>query len=353
LDASFWIGKKVLVTGHTGFKGAWLSLILHQLGARVYGLALPPLTTPNLYSLAAIGIFDSERFVDLRDKKPLEIYLREVNPEIVFHLAAQASVLEGYRNPNTTWTSNVFGTLNLLEVISELSSEVTLVVTTTDKVYANINDGKAFVETDPLGGSEPYSASKVAVEELIYSYRKVFEISDTKIKIAVARAGNVIGGGDFLADRILPDALRAVESKKALTLRNPKSTRPWQHVFDPLSGYISLAEKLTASNDSYLQSAFNFSNSDNLGVSVRNLLEFIPKEFGLEVEILEGDSKFYEAKILALNSSKAEKLINWRARIGVEEAVRLTFDWNKAFLEKRDMGLVSRSQIEKYFSHED
>lgn len=328
-------------------------MILHQLGARVFGLALPPSTTPNLYSLAASGIFDSERFLDLRDKKPLETYLREVNPEIVFHLAAQASVLEGYRDPNTTWTSNVFGTLNLLEVISELSSELTLVVTTTDKVYANVNDGKAFVESDPLGGSEPYSASKVAVEELIHSYRKVFEISDKKIRMAVARAGNVIGGGDFLAERILPDALRAIESKKMLTLRNPQSTRPWQHVFDPLSGYISLAEKMTLSNDINLQSALNFSNSNNLGVSVKNLLDFIPKDFELEVEILEGASKFYEARILSLNSSKAEELINWRARIGVEEAVRLTFDWNKAYLEKRDMALVSRSQIEKYFSHED
>jgi CDP-glucose 4,6-dehydratase len=353
LNSSFWTAKKVLITGHTGFKGAWLSLILHSMGARVFGLSLKPLTTPSLYSLATKGIFEDEVMLDLREKQHVEKYLGNINPDVIFHLAAQASVLEGYKDPNNTWTSNVVGTLNLLEGISRLKSQLTLVIATTDKVYANSNDGKYFIESDPLGGSDPYSSSKVGVEELVVSYRKVFKLGGNKIRIAVGRAGNVIGGGDFLPDRILPDALKAIESKTFLLLRNPNSIRPWQHVFDPLSGYILLAEKLSQGDDPHLEGAFNFSNSDNSNISVAQLLEYIPSDFGLRVRVADSESKYEEAKSLNLNSAKAGRILNWNPKIKIREAVNLTFEWNRAFIEKKDMGRVSKSQIENFLSNED
>lgn len=323
------------------------------MGARVFGLSLNPLTTPSLYGLATKGVFEDEVILDLREKQHVENYLGDINPDIIFHLAAQASVLEGYKDPNNTWTSNVVGTLNLLEGISKLKSRLTLVIATTDKVYANSNDGKSFTETDLLGGSDPYSSSKVGVEELVVSYRKVFKLGGNKIRIGVGRAGNVIGGGDFLPDRILPDALKAIESKTFLLLRNPNSIRPWQHVFDPLDGYILLAERLSKSDDLDLEGAFNFSNSENSDISVAELLRYIPSDFGLQVKVADSESKYEEAKSLNLNSAKAERILKWTPKIKIREAVNLTFEWNKAFIEKKDMSYVSRSQIENFLSYED
>lgn len=341
-----------MITGHTGFKGAWLSILLNTFGARISGLSLPPATNPNLYDLSARGMFDSDVFLDLRDKQSIEDFLREVNPEIVFHLAAQASVLEGYRDPRTTWTSNVLGTLNLLEGLSKLGKDLTLVVATTDKVYQNSNDGRFFVETDALGGSDPYSASKVAVEEMIISYRKVFEVNKINVKIGVARAGNVIGGGDFLPNRILPDALKAIRSKNRLRVRNPHAIRPWQHVLDPLAGYIVLAEKLSSGESKSYEEAFNFSNSNTLGLTVIDLLELIPPEFDLVIDVAEDPRENYEAKLLNLNSAKAEMVLGWKPKIGIKEAVALTFEWNKSLLNQDDMLAVSKSHIAKYLANE-
>jgi len=352
LEISFWKDKRVLITGHTGFKGAWLSIFLNTLGARVSGLSLPPSTTPNLYELSAHGMFESEIFLDLRDKKSVENFLGEAEPDIVFHLAAQASVLEGYRDPYNTWTSNVLGTLNLLDGLSELKKDLTLIVVTTDKVYKNLNDGRLFVETDELGGSDPYSASKVAVEEMITSYRRVIERNEAKISIGVARAGNVIGGGDFLPERILPDAMKAITSKTKLRVRNPHSIRPWQHVLDPLSGYIELAEKLSCVGSKSFEGAFNFSNSNILGLSVVDLLKLIPTEFDLEIEFAADSGDNYEAKLLNLNSEKAERMLRWKAKIGINDAVKLTFEWNKSLANHDDMRAISKSQIEKYLANE-
>lgn len=352
MSSEYWRGKKVLVTGHTGFKGAWLSLVLHELGARVFGVSLKPQPETNLYTLTSHGIFESESFRDLRNKSSTIEFVEEVNPQIVFHLAAQASVLEGYRDPEATWTSNVLCTLNIIESLSNLDSPVALLVTTTDKVYLNKNQDKEFVEEDRLGGSDPYSSSKVAVEELIISYRKVFKARNQDVKIAVARAGNVIGGGDFMADRIIPDAFRAIQSRDILLLRNPEATRPWQHVLDPLFGYISLAEKLHSSNSPDFQDAFNFSNPENSGVSVRRLLEFFPSDLGLKIENQSQNTIYPEAKFLNLNSEKSRIKLMWHPVMSVSEAMRKTIEWYLNYMNGTDMRDFTIAQIKEYIDRE-
>lgn len=351
MSKNYWSGKKVLITGHTGFKGAWLSLIMKELGARVFGLALEPPGGPNLYNLTCSGVFERESYIDLRSKSSTNSFLNETSPEIVFHLAAQASVLEGYRNPQETWTSNVIGTLNLLEALAELSSPIVLVVATTDKVYSNNESGKKFVESDCLHGSDPYSSSKVAVEELISSYRRVFTERQVPIRIGVARAGNVIGGGDFMPDRIIPDAVRAISGGYPIELRNPESTRPWQHVLDPLSGYITLAEMLSKFTDEKFQSAFNFSNDKNVNVSVRELLSLVPESMGLVMKNIEPREAHLEAKLLSLDSTKSAELLRWRPQFSVGEAMLATMDWYRVFLADGDLHVLTNSQIREYFGN--
>jgi CDP-glucose 4,6-dehydratase len=352
MSTNFWPGKKVLVTGHTGFKGAWLSLILHQMNARVFGVSLKPQGEPNLYTLINHEIFESEEFLDLRDKVSTLRFIEYTKPDVIFHLAAQASVLEGYRDPELTWTSNVLSTLNILESLTNFASPVTVVVATTDKVYLNENQNRDFVEDDQLGGSDPYSTSKVAVEELVVSYRKVFAVRNLNVKIAVARAGNVIGGGDFMPHRIIPDAFRAIEADCALRLRNPEATRPWQHVLDPLVGYVALAEKLDLSASHEFQGAFNFSNPENFGISVRALLEHFPSELGLRLEIEDEYTRYSEAKFLNLDSSKAREMLNWTPKIGLPDAMKKTIEWQRNYLEGRNMKAFTVSQIKEYLEYE-
>lgn len=348
---NFWKDKRVLITGHTGFKGAYLSLMLRELGAEIHGLSLPPEFYPNIYDVAAKGIYLTEALIDLRDSRAVEEYLKSVHPEITFHLAAQASVLEGYRDPLKTWTTNVIGTLNLIESLISLESPSSLIVATTDKVYLNSGEGKRFVEESQLGGGDPYSASKVAVEELINSYRHVFKVRNAQLRTAVARAGNVIGGGDWLPNRIIPDALKAIESKQKLCVRNPNSTRPWQHVFDALNGYILLAEKLSNTQGKDFESAFNFSNPENDGITVIDLLGFFPPNLGLSVEIELNSSPVYEAENLSLNSNKAQTLLSWRPILGISEAISLIVEWHLAYQGGQDMKQFTQSQIGKYLKN--
>lgn len=352
MDKEFWLGKNVLVTGHTGFKGAWLSFFLRELGACVHGLALPPATVPNLYTMINSEIFDSEEFLDLRDKASITKFINGVNPQVIFHLAAQASVLEGYEDPEGTWTSNVVGTLNILESLSLAKKPVALVIATTDKVYLNQNQAVDFTESDRLGGSDPYSSSKVAVEELVISYRKIFSVRETNVKIAVTRAGNVIGGGDFLPNRIIPDAFRALASDSVLTLRNPDSTRPWQHVLDPINGYLSLAQHLYSSDNKEFEGAFNFSNPTNIGISVKELLGYISAENDLRLEVNQNAPKYPEAKFLNLNSEKAHVMLGWRPRIDISDATKLTMDWYRHYLRGSEMRTVTRSQIRNFINSE-
>jgi CDP-glucose 4,6-dehydratase len=350
---NFWEGKRVLVTGHTGFKGSYLSLMLHELGAEIHGLSLPAELHPNIYDLATRGIHLTEALIDLRNSLAVKEYVESVRPEITFHLAAQASVLEGYRDPLKTWTTNVIGTLNLIESLMPLETPSSLIIATTDKVYLNSGEGKSFVEENQLGGGDPYSASKVAVEELIDSYRHVIDARNAKLRMAVARAGNVIGGGDWLPNRIIPDALRAIESNKKLYIRNPNSTRPWQHVLDALHGYVLLAEKLNSTQHKDFESAFNFSNPENDGITVIDLLKFFPPNLGLSIEIELNLNPEYEAENLSLNSDKSQSMLSWRPSLGISEAIKLVLDWHLAYQSGQDMKHFTQSQIGKYLKNVD
>jgi CDP-glucose 4,6-dehydratase len=349
--SNFWENKRVLITGHTGFKGSWLSLMLHELGAEVHGLSLAPEFQPNMYDLAVSGIHKTEEFLDLRNSEAVEKYVRFIRPEVTFHLAAQASVLGGYIDPLETWTTNVIGTLNLIESLIPLNQTLSLIIATTDKVYLNSGDGKRFVEGSQLGGGDPYSSSKVAVEELINSYRHVFKARHAKVRMAVVRAGNVIGGGDWLPNRIVPDVFRAVENQHPLHLRNPNSTRPWQHVLDALNGYILLGEKLTCSNDSKFESAFNFSNPSNDGISVLELLKFFPQQMKITTEIDADSNVEYEATYLSLNSDKSQNLLLWRPSLGIQESINLIVEWHQAHQGGQNMQLFTRSQIVNYYKN--
>lgn len=346
-----WRGKKVLITGHTGFKGSWLSLMLLELGAEVHGLSLAPATKPSMYELATYGVHTSEAIVDLRHASDLEEFLKSVSPEVVFHLAAQASVLESYLDPSNTWSSNVIGTLNLIEGLLSLDKPMSLIIATTDKVYLNSGQNRNFVEGDRLGGGDPYSASKVAVEELVTSYRQVFKSRESQIRMAVVRAGNVIGGGDWLPHRIIPDVFRAIENKQPLSIRNPYSTRPWQHVLDALFGYIKLAEKLNLPAHHEFESEFNFSNPKNEKISVLDLLDYFPERLGLTVEIESVPRSQYEANFLSLNSNKAQSVLSWRPILGIEETINQIVQWQEAFLDNKDMKQFTRSQIVKYLNN--
>jgi CDP-glucose 4,6-dehydratase len=348
---NFWQGKKVLITGHTGFKGTYLSLMLRELGAEIHGLSLPPEFYPNIYDLATKGIYSTEALIDLREPRAVGEYVQSVRPEIAFHLAAQASVLEGYRDPLKTWTTNVIGTLNLIESLMALETPSSIVVATTDKVYLNSGEGRNFVEENQLGGGDPYSASKVAVEELINSFRYVCDARNVKLRIAVARAGNVIGGGDWLPNRIIPDALRAIDTNQKLFVRNPNSTRPWQHVLDALYGYLLLAEKLSTSQEKIFESAFNFSNPENDGMAVIELLGLFPPNLELSIEIESNSEAEYEAKNLSLNSDKAQALLLWRPILGIPEAIKLIIDWHLAYKNGQDMKQLTQSQIVKYLKN--
>ena len=242
-ESDFWQGKRVLVTGHSGFKGAWLCLWLHRLGADVTGVSLPPATQPNLFTLAEVGAGMQSHWQDVREGEPLAAIFRTSQPEVVFHLAAQALVRPGYRDPLGTFSTNITGTLNVLEAARALAGVRAIVAVTTDKVYRNTGNAAPFLESDPLGGHDPYSASKAAAEMLVASYRESF-FRQRGVGLSAARAGNVIGGGDWSEDRLIPDAVRAWAAGGALPVRRPEATRPWQHVLEPLAGYLRLAEAL-------------------------------------------------------------------------------------------------------------
>jgi CDP-glucose 4,6-dehydratase len=324
-DPSFWAGKRVLVTGHTGFKGAWLTLWLDRLGAKVVGISLPPATTPNMASLAGIDTLIDSRFTDIRDPDELAKQFRSAAPEIVLHLAAQALVRTSYRNPLLTFSTNVQGTANLLEAVRLAGTARVVVAVTTDKVYRNIEQYYPYRETDPLGGHDPYSASKAAAEIVISSYRDAY-LASNGIAVASARAGNVIGGGDWSEDRLIPDAVRAWSAGQPLTIRRPRAFRPWQHVLEPLAAYLKLAEQLWAKPD--LAGAYNFGPPTHEAASVRDVVLLAKQSYGGGAVIWgEGDEGPHEAGWLALEIAKAQHVLEITPRWSLQEAVHRTMDW--------------------------
>ena len=331
----FWAGKRVLLTGHTGFKGAWLALWLRQLGAQVVGVALKPDAPTNLFDEANVSThMEASHFCDIRDAAALLDIVQNAKPEIVFHLAAQALVLEGYDAPLATFDTNVMGTANLLESARKTDSVRTIVAVTTDKVYENNEQARPFDETDRLGGRDPYSASKAASELVVSCYRESF-LREQGIAVASARAGNVIGGGDWCAHRLIPDAVRAWGAGDTLAVRRPDAVRPWQHVLEPLSAYLCLAERLHA--EPCLAQAYNFGPKPQEAATVREVITLAQSAFE-RGEVVWGDATqgAYEAKWLALETAKAKQMLGIEPRWALEQGVVRTMQWYKQHLDGAD-----------------
>jgi CDP-glucose 4,6-dehydratase len=330
INQDFWNGKKVLLTGHTGFKGAWMGILLNMLGAKVTGVSLPAVGLQNLYSELPKSIWSKEFMVDIRDRKRLADVVIATNPDVVLHFAAQASVLESYRDPVLTWQTNVQGTQNLLEAIGMLKGPVSALFVTTDKVYKNNDEGRDFKESDPLGGIDPYSSSKAAAELVIHSYSRGIYIKRPEIRICSARAGNVIGGGDWLKNRIVPDIARAAQSGEKLIVRNPDSIRPWQHVADPLLGYLTLSECVSSPTSDEYQRPFNFGPEPGIKRTVLDLINSMKNHFGFEFQV-ESDAQFHEAKTLSLDITQAKKMLSWQPLLDFDSTMGLTGSWYANF----------------------
>ncbi len=344
----FWAGKRVLLTGHTGFKGGWLALWLHRLGAKVLGISLPPEATPNLFTVAKVGESCDSHFCDIRDLVSIERLTKDFCPDIVFHLAAQALVRRSYQVPTETFDSNVIGTVNVLETIRKMDCVKVAVMVTTDKVYKNHEWPWPYRETDELGGHDPYSASKAAAEIVIASYRDSF-LASQGCAVASVRAGNVVGGGDWSEDRLIPDAIRAWQSGKPLQIRRPDAIRPWQHVLEPLSGYFRLAEALW--ENAGLAGAFNF--GPNLGgvATVRAVIEQARTAYGHgEVEYAESPQGPHEAGCLKLDIAKAEQSIRFKPKWALETAIARSIGWYREFAAGVDPRKLCLDQIAEYES---
>ena len=347
-------GRRVLVTGHTGFKGAWLCEWLLDLGAQVHGLALPP-EDRSLFGELALKRRLEHAILDIRDASALRAHVAALRPEIVLHLAAQPLVRLSYREPVETFATNVLGTAHLLEAVRAGDFPCSIVVVTSDKCYANDGRARAFREHDPLGGHDPYSASKGAAEIVTASYRDSFFAHDTRVALASARAGNVIGGGDWAADRIVPDAIRALKAGRPIPVRNPVFTRPWQHVLEPLGGYLLLAARLEAARASgqaekiqTLASAFNFGPEPSANRTVRELVEEILRHWPGQWEQVAQEKHLPEAPLLSLDIAKAHRTLGWAPRWDFARTVRETIAWYRAAHEEADAVAETQKQIAAY-----
>ena len=342
---NFWTDKRVLITGHTGFKGSWLAFWLKMLGAEICGYALAPESEPNLYANLDLENRISSIIGDVRDRAAFEETVRDFRPEIVFHLAAQSLVRRSYREPVETYETNLLGTVNVLDAVRRAESVKAVVVVTTDKVYENKEWHWAYRENERLGGYDPYSNSKACAELAVAAFRNSF-FNDKNALIATARAGNVIGGGDWSEDRLLPDVFRALIFKKPLIIRNPASIRPWQHVLEPLGGYLMLAERLYGGERNYA-GAWNFGSRETDAKPVEYILEQIKSVWSepFEWEIAREAGAPHEARLLKLDSAKAENELNWSPRLNIAEAVKLTAEWYREFYRNGDLAAATRSQI--------
>lgn len=338
MNINFWKNKKVLITGHTGFKGSWLTLWLKKFGCTVSGISLESEGKSLFNQLNLNQKIDFHNILDINNFDNLNFLVHKFNPDIVFHLAAQPLVREGYKNPLKTWQTNLLGSINLLESLKEIKKKCACIIITTDKVYENCEWEFGYRENDKLGGHDPYSASKAALEIAINSWRDSFcgdkIYQNPYLGIATVRAGNVIGGGDWAIDRIIPDTIRALQSNKPVIIRNPKSKRPWQHVLEPLSGYIELAELIMDRNDNdkYCNS-FNFGPKIESNKSIEILLEEIFKHWEGKWIIDKENINFYESKILHLQIDKAYNLLGWEPKWSFSKTIDKTISWYKKTYE--------------------
>jgi len=349
MKLEFYNGKKVLITGHTGFKGSWLSRILSVAGAEVTGYSLNPPTTPNLYEIANVESNMKSIIGDVRDLETLMKVFQEVQPEIVFHLAAQPIVRDSYKNPVYTYETNVMGTVNVLECIRMTESVKSFLNITTDKVYQNKEWEWGYRENEPLDGFDPYSNSKSCSELVTHSYKNSF-FTDKRVKISTARAGNVIGGGDFANDRIIPDCIRASEKKEVIIVRNPYSTRPFQHVLEPLYAYLMIAQKQY--EDIKYEGYYNVGPDENDCITTGILVDLFCEKWG---ENLRWENKFaggpHEANFLKLDCSKIKTTFEWKPRWNVETAIEKMIEWSKCYFAKGNIQDCMDKQIEEFFGN--
>ncbi|NZD61028.1 CDP-glucose 4,6-dehydratase [Rhizobium sp. WYCCWR 11290] len=345
---TFWNGRRVFLTGHTGFKGSWLSLWLEKLGAEVTAVSLEPETNPSLYLRLSPWNGQGHHIADIRDAVAFKQRLIAFEPEIVIHMAAQALVRRSYENPGETFATNVMGTANVLDAVRETPAVKTVLVVTSDKVYANNGSGVPFVETDMLGGKDPYSNSKACTELVVQSYRDSF-FNGHDIRVATVRAGNVIGGGDWSRDRLIPDFIRAFESNQPILLRYPEAIRPWQHVLEPLSGYLAFAQALTAAGERELPEALNFGPDPQSFAMVSELAEALGLAHGVNDVWKPAPGKHLpEAPALTLSSALALDTIGWRPRLSLQQTIDWTAAWYKANREGADMRAFTLAQIAAY-----
>jgi CDP-glucose 4,6-dehydratase len=353
VDHSFWKGKRVFLTGHTGFKGGWLSLWLSSMGAKVTGYALAPNTNPNFFEVAKVAEdLEHSHIADIRDLERLQKAMADAKPEIVIHMAAQPLVRYSYVNPVETYATNVMGTVHVLESIRNIDSVRSAVIVTTDKCYENKEWAWGYRENEPMGGYDPYSNSKGCAELVTSAYRQSYfspeKYPKHQVAIASARAGNVIGGGDWSEDRLIPDAIKAFEVNETVIIRNPLATRPWQHVLEPLSGYLVLAQALYKEGAKF-DGGWNFGPRDDDARSVQEVINLLIKNWGSVASWTQDQSEQpHEAHSLKLDCSKARQYLNWTPRWSLEQAIENIIEWQHAYQKQSNMREISLQQIKQY-----
>lgn len=345
---SFYKNKRILITGNSGFKGCWLTIILKEFGANVMGISIAEVSKPNMFNLLKLDkdiIYLKE---DIRNYKKIKTKIDKFKPEIIFHLAAKSLVIESYENPSETISTNVIGSANILEYVRNSNYVKSLIYVTSDKVYENSELNRSFKENDKLGGADPYSSSKAAAECLFSAYYNSY-FKNKDVGVATVRSGNVIGGGDWSENRIIPDLIKSIKNKKKLIIRNPNHTRPWQHVLEPLTGYLKLGMKLYKNKK--FSGAWNFGPSSKQNLNVKNLIKYMSNKLGVNLNVSIKKNKFKEKSSLKLSSSKAKKQLNWKSYLNLNQTLDLTSEWYKVYLNKKRNNLykITLNQINLYF----
>lgn len=344
----FFRNKKVLITGNTGFKGSWLSLWMYHLGAKVMGISNGYTSQPSNFKILKLEKKITHKKIDIRNFKKTSSAILKFNPDFIFHLAAEAIVKKAYKNPYYAWATNTFGTINVLETLKKIKKNIVVVIITSDKVYKNLEISRGYTESDILGGLDPYSASKAAADLAAQSYINCDLNNKKNIKISIARAGNVIGGGDWSEGRIIPDCIKNWSKNKSVKIRSPKSTRPWQHVLDVLNGYITLAIKLKKDKN-FNGEAFNFGPKIEKKSEVINVVKKMQTYWKKGNWNIEKDTNLKESKLLKLNSSKSKKILKWKCKLNLSKSIFFTVDWYKEYYKKQnDMFKFSQKQIDNF-----